>query len=545
MPEHLSTDNHPGGMAGGKLLSVCIAGRNDNYGGNFLYRLEVTLNHLAKNVRDLNLPGLMEILVTDWNSDRKLGDVLTLSAEARQLVRFICVPPETAGLFNPAGTNFHCTLAANVAMRRAAGRFVMYMGGDIVFSRVSFKNLVDLLRGEIKVPIDINRTLMLITRKFIPWQFVSGEPDIEAIDDYLFHNAWSFHGERILPGLNTCMGAFIMERGMVHECRGVDESLGLWGWSDIELGLRINQKYPHAVLSHLGICCYEQDIRREARLQTTQERNPQAISKSFRLNTATWGMADRDLEVYTAAGHGRPEVPPTSGSLTRVNLLREMQRSPVKSLLVQSFGEKILENPSWPAIVLLAWYTLAFNPKFFVDYAFLSVISSVAVPFFNPCITIIGIDNFEDASSMETLASLMKFLEDTLSFEGRLHVLSGDTHTAFTRLAESVRLSDRYDLVHFIPGIFPDTYMDQLAYMLPRISNRGAVVITNSDRESLKKIGGYLGGHPDEFLYIKSLRHGVGVIVKDECPGQARVAGAGLEESTEEAYMESILSRRT
>ena len=120
---------------------------------------------------------------------------------------------------------------------------------------------------------------------------MANEPSTEALDDFLFHNSWAFRIERHPSGLNADMGAFLMSRRILYECRGVNEGFGKWGWSDIELGLRINQKYPSAVLSHLGIYCYEMDIKKEARDQTNQERNPQVISRSFQLNSADWGLA--------------------------------------------------------------------------------------------------------------------------------------------------------------------------------------------------------------------------------------------------------------
>lgn len=36
-----------------KLLSVVVTGRNDNYMGNFKYRITTCLNYLARNLKEL------------------------------------------------------------------------------------------------------------------------------------------------------------------------------------------------------------------------------------------------------------------------------------------------------------------------------------------------------------------------------------------------------------------------------------------------------------------------------------------------------------
>ena len=478
MQESVSAENAPYAITRSKLLSICLVGRNDNYGGNFRYRLETALNHLAKNAAELNLLSLMEVIVTDWNSEQKLGNALMLSPEARQLIRFIYVPPEIAKPLNPANKSFNIDLACNVAMRRAAGRFVMCMGGDVLLSQASLKNLMDLLQGKMKAPIDIDKSLLLLHRKFIPWQLVANEPSIEALDDFLFHNSWKFRTEIYDSGLNSGMGAFLMNRRILHECRGVNEGLGKWGWSDIELSLRINQKYPSVVLTHLGIYSYELDIKTETRTQLIQESNPQVASKSFESNTPAWGMANTELEVYVPAERCLPEPAKNGEGTTKAELFRNMLHSPVKSLIVKSFGEEILDNPVWPSMFMLAWYTHAFKPKTFVDYSFLSGFPSIAVPFINPCITCIGIDGLESPSSGKSLVSMIGFLCNQLGFQGRIHILSGDINSSFKRLSESAKLYDKYDLIHFIPDIFPHTYVSQLEHMLLYTSKSGAIIIT-------------------------------------------------------------------
>ncbi len=543
MREHILSENDPGGTAGRKLLSICMAGRNDDYGGNFRYRIETALNHMAKNAGELNLLGLMEVVVCDWNSEQKLGEAIKLSPEARQIVHFVYVPPGIAEHLNPVNTCFNNALSVNAVLRRAEGNFIMYMPGDILFSRASLKNLTDLLQRKTKAPIDIDRTLMQIHRKFIPWQFLAREPDIDAIDDFLFHNSWSFRIDSCGVGLNAGMGAFIMSRSLFHECRGIDERLSKWGWSDVELGLRITQRYPSAILSYLGINCFEMDIKDEAREQNIQEINPQIIGKTLEANTADWGMANRELEIYVPTNGCIPKKSGNLSGITKAELFTNMQHSPVRSMIVRHFGEQILSSNVWPSIFMLAWYTHSFKPQTFLDCSFLTVYPSIIVPFIYPCTTFIRMDCYEDKYLEHGLVPLIKFLAGEMGeigFKGTLHIISGDINTSLERLIESVRLYKQYDLFHFLPDLFPNTYISKLEYILPYIADSGAIILTTKESFYLDEINKWLNSHKD-LLFVKSLKHRIGIIIKNKACDPTRSTNSGFEEHTEESYLDMIL----
>jgi len=118
-------------------LTFVVAARNDNYGGDFLHRMQVSVSSLfaLANRHDV----CAELIVVEWNPPadraslreaidwRPIGDRMT--------VRLITVPYD-----------FHRTLpnatkmpmfeywAKNVGIRRATGKFVLATNPDIVFS---------------------------------------------------------------------------------------------------------------------------------------------------------------------------------------------------------------------------------------------------------------------------------------------------------------------------------------------------------------------------------------------------------------------------
>jgi predicted O-methyltransferase YrrM len=113
-------------------LSVVIVGRNDDYGVNFLDRLNTFIRSLDHQVRDY--PDLIELVVVEWNPqpDRApLKDVIVKTNNVD--VRIITVPAEihdTVGHPNPV-LEFY---GKNVGIRRARGEFVLTTNPDILFS---------------------------------------------------------------------------------------------------------------------------------------------------------------------------------------------------------------------------------------------------------------------------------------------------------------------------------------------------------------------------------------------------------------------------
>src|SRR5678815_3946930 len=71
------------------LLSILSHGRNDQYMGNFKWRLARSLNRFAESIAALGLEEEVELLIVDWGSREPLRDVILLSDTARSLVKFL------------------------------------------------------------------------------------------------------------------------------------------------------------------------------------------------------------------------------------------------------------------------------------------------------------------------------------------------------------------------------------------------------------------------------------------------------------------------
>ena len=122
---------------GEPYLSLVVAARNDNHGGNMLGRMQAMLDSWIDQAERHGLSS--EIVVVEWNppADRpRLKDSLRWSAGPKYCqVRLIEVPADVHVRFrNVAAIPLHQMIAKNAGIRRARGEFVLATNLDIVFS---------------------------------------------------------------------------------------------------------------------------------------------------------------------------------------------------------------------------------------------------------------------------------------------------------------------------------------------------------------------------------------------------------------------------
>jgi hypothetical protein len=122
-------------------LSIVVAARNDDYGGDFLQRLHLFARNLVSIGR--RFPQLFELIVVEWNPPPRRPTLETvLDWRAIPRVRIITVPPEVhRTLQNPLNMPMFEFHAKNVGIRRAHGKFVLTTNADVVFDPSVFNFL--------------------------------------------------------------------------------------------------------------------------------------------------------------------------------------------------------------------------------------------------------------------------------------------------------------------------------------------------------------------------------------------------------------------
>ena len=118
-------------------LSFVVAARNDNYGGDFLHRMQVFLNVLfglwAKHSLDA------ELVIVEWNPPEnkpRLQEVIAWPKCLKPgMVRILEVPKDLHDrLPNSDRMPIFEYIAKNVGIRRARGEFVLATNPDLLFS---------------------------------------------------------------------------------------------------------------------------------------------------------------------------------------------------------------------------------------------------------------------------------------------------------------------------------------------------------------------------------------------------------------------------
>jgi hypothetical protein len=118
-------------------ISLVVAARNDNHGGDMLRRMQAFLDCWIAQAERYCLPS--EIVVVEWNPPPDRPPLKTElrwpAARSSCQIRFVEVPREIHRRFaHPDAIPLHQMIAKNVGIRRARGKFVLVTNLDIIFS---------------------------------------------------------------------------------------------------------------------------------------------------------------------------------------------------------------------------------------------------------------------------------------------------------------------------------------------------------------------------------------------------------------------------
>jgi hypothetical protein len=123
-------------MSAAPYLSVVATGRNDDHGGDLLYRMQLFVNALVAQCERHALDA--ELVLVEWNppADRpRLSEVLEWPPSDRCEIRVVEVPPELhAQLEHADRLPLFQMIAKNVGIRRAHADFVLATNVDVLLS---------------------------------------------------------------------------------------------------------------------------------------------------------------------------------------------------------------------------------------------------------------------------------------------------------------------------------------------------------------------------------------------------------------------------
>lgn len=289
-------------------LSLILCSRNDAYMGNSRWRLQTTLNYVANQLETLGRMEDVEVLVADWGSEIPLREVLQLTPAAAQIVRFMLVPPVIAHALQK-DSPFPEVLALNAAARRARGTYIGRIDQDTLVGRYFLEVFFDLYDGRRHLAVSLNRALLYSNRHAIPYWF--------AVRCSAYCHVAKFiqlfgRGCRLetLPNRDFwtyAVGIWLIHRDLWAECGGYDERFIYYNWMEVEMILRLRQRYSLIDLGKIVDYDFYHLDHRNPRARLTrrdfgQKANifhldPSAPPLPFDPNAEAWGLSAFKLEV--------------------------------------------------------------------------------------------------------------------------------------------------------------------------------------------------------------------------------------------------------
>jgi hypothetical protein len=288
------------------LLTIATYGKNDNYAGNFVQRLEFNLCKLVENIDRLGIQDDVEIIVTDWGSTERLSDFCKVPK--RDYLKFLYVPQETCNRCVP-DSKFSIPHALNAAARRMNGDNLLCIDSDTYISFEGFSGIYNLLKNNKQ-----DYVYYWSSRYHIPYNVQSRMRNIQEMD--LMLDEWIelgkplvnrseladgfFHDEINLDDFLGCACALLLDKRLVFESSLLYEKLTKWGWMDIEIYKRL-RSYNYLPLGDLESVLNSNFYHIGHHEITTGNHvngsNDNHVTNLLHANSDNWGMVNESLEL--------------------------------------------------------------------------------------------------------------------------------------------------------------------------------------------------------------------------------------------------------
>ncbi len=318
-------------MNNNPYISFVIAARNDDYGMNFLHRMQVFANVLLELAEKYLLDA--ELIVVEWNppvNKKTLTRALSWPSRLKSIkIRFITVSPEVHNQL-PKSDKMPMFefLAKNVGVRRAKGEYILATNPDIVFNDETIRFLADkkllpecfyrIDRYDIKktVPSDISAREQLVFCEN-NWEEVKGLRG-DCRRDFPYFNykqlrsifsrikAKFIHDPRSKIHTNASGDFFLMANSQWQKLRGYPE-LPIPSFIDSYLcfmaaSLGLSQVILNGKkrIYHQGHTSYVNRAKLRKEYEDYKERAEEMIKKGqpWIINDENWGLGKEFLKEY-------------------------------------------------------------------------------------------------------------------------------------------------------------------------------------------------------------------------------------------------------
>ncbi len=286
-------------------ITFVICSRNDDHGGNPMWRLQTSVNFLASQIEQVGGITDYQIIISDWGSDIPIANMVRLSATASRITSFLYTPPPLASALQ-RDSPFAEVYAINAAVRRADGAYIARIDQDTLVPAAFLREFSALVaKGHIdSTPIESH--YYFSPRKQLPYRLVLKEPSSRELEACISRFGGLLAVEVNKVFWHSAVGILLAHRRIWQDVGGYDERLIYYHSMDIDLGIRIKKKYEIVNIGALlgyHFCHLEHfpnsifDIHWKR--WSIRKKNPDwALSedgKELNPNGNRWGLADEDL----------------------------------------------------------------------------------------------------------------------------------------------------------------------------------------------------------------------------------------------------------
>jgi len=514
-------------------LSVVLCGRNDDYLGDFKYRIASAINYLVRSAYRAGCLADMEINVVDWNSDTPLSAELDLIPQAVQAANFLAVPPETASKYN-GRAEFNANCALNVGVRRSQGRYIMIMPADILVTRPAIQNLLQLLGGGFDTEFDPSQTMLNIGRMLVPWQVVSGQPSLSEWDRYIQLNTRHLFYDNTYHGLCGGYGAILMHRKLWEHSQGFLESYGGWGGSDVELSLRVHQEHAHVDLLSFGIYVFdmqENPAHQLGKITGAGYSRHMRIPGQMHLGNKDWGLRGIDVKTsHTKVDGMPPQLERQPDNQPAIQNRNDLFNALVKNYFLKALFASNGSLPSgneWACLYPLAWFCATRHPRRYLEFGDGNHHAALVAGSLCDSLEIYGIGLFSSMQQAEDLSYRLY----RQRYRGYSRFITGSTANAINRLNGSFMGSPSFDLILYRTDPLGIKGLRELITLFYYLEPGGMLIVTGKQRQLFKKIWRRLQQEWDGFTLLACSQHHTGVLLKSKPAAGIRRPNDGREES--------------
>jgi hypothetical protein len=212
--------------------------------GNSLWRLQTTLNYVAEEVSALGRMDDVEVVVTDWGSERPLREVLQLTPAATRIVSFLLVPPDLARQLQK-DSPFPEVLALNAAARRVSGHYIGRIDQDTLVGRLFLETFFELVENKRELEVPLNTALLFSNVRMVPYRFAVRCLSLNATKQYIsrFGSKLQIEKTSHSPFYHHSVGIWLLPTAIWHECGGYNEDMLYMNAMEITMIQRLLGKY--------------------------------------------------------------------------------------------------------------------------------------------------------------------------------------------------------------------------------------------------------------------------------------------------------------